>query len=366
VQKWFTILLIVLSFFGLSHIFAADVSNTYRSQGTQTAPHKEGKAVHASEQATDFFNETNPVPISKPAHPTLYGVALGDEEKHVYSLLGQPERREPSVLGYDWLIYQPGGERYVQIGVHQGKVVDVYSNAPDASIGSVAIGMPYSDLTERLTFARKVTFAYANANIEITNQQTERPLFLDKETPIMYYLDKHDQGKVTGLRLIDKGMLLKGSFYDTKWTYQGDSPNFNPPVLSSEQQEQVDRAHELQILDLVNVIRHRHRLGKLEWNKEAADVARNHSEDMRAHQFFDHVSATTGLDPFQRLKQKNITYTLAGENIAAGFPDAIEAFHSWMNSASHRKNVLEKDFTQLGVGVTKDYYTQDFIAPHSS
>jgi len=56
---------------------------------------------------------------------------------------------------------------------------------------------------------------------------------------------------------------------------------------------------------------------------------------------------------------------MAGENIAAGYPDAIEAHESWMNSPGHRKNVLEKDFTQLGVGVIADYYTQAFLTPRN-
>ncbi|TGV29209.1 secretion protein, partial [Mesorhizobium sp. M00.F.Ca.ET.186.01.1.1] len=64
------------------------------------------------------------------------------------------------------------------------------------------------------------------------------------------------------------------------------------------------------------------------------------------------------------LKQANITYSMAGENIAAGYPDAIEAHESWMNSPGHRKNILEKDFTQLGVGVITDYFTQAFLTPN--
>ncbi|MCK9907472.1 CAP domain-containing protein, partial [Frankia sp. Cpl3] len=66
---------------------------------------------------------------------------------------------------------------------------------------------------------------------------------------------------------------------------------------------------------------------------------------METNNFFQHVSVTTGLDPFARLKQAGLSYQLAGENIAAGFPDAIEAHESWMNSPGHRKNMLEKGFT---------------------
>jgi len=292
---------------------------------------------------------------------SLFQVSLGDSEQEVIQRLGQPARREPSALGYEWWIYNQSYDRYVQVGIRQGKVVDIYSNAPLAQIGNVSIGTSYSSLTGKHDIKRSVTFDYQGASIQITNQMKERPLTIAGDTPIMFYLDTQNSQKVTALRLIDKLVLLQGGFYETKWTYQGTAPQFDPPPLTIKMRELVDAAHERQLLDLVNIIRYRHKLPLLTWHDPAAKVAKGHSKDMENAGFFSHVSATTGLDPFQRLKQGGVVFQMAGENIAAGFPDAIEAHENWMNSPGHRKNVLEKGFLQLGTGVYADYYTQNFV-----
>jgi uncharacterized protein YkwD len=300
-------------------------------------------------------------PAASESAEALFGITLGMNQQQVTSLLGQPARKDPSALGYEWWIYNQNPSRYLQVGIWNGKVVDVYSNAPEAKWGSLGIGASLQTLTRKQEIKPTITFAYQGAQVQIVNQTKERPLILSGGTPLIFYIDKQNDHKVTGIRLIDKLMLLRGGYYETRWTYQGKEPNFDPPALTIKQQEQIDAAHERQILDLVNVIRFRYKLPKLVWNQQAAQAARNHSKDMESHNYFDHVSATTGLDPFERLKQAGIPYKMAGENIAAGYPDAIEAFEGWMNSLGHRKNVLEKGFTQVGVGVATDYYTQAFV-----
>jgi uncharacterized protein YkwD len=302
-----------------------------------------------------------PLPAQAVQDDSLFGIRLGMSEQQVLAELGQPSRKEPSALGYQWWIYNRDLTRYVQVGVLDGKVVDIYSNAPLAKLGGVGIGTSMQSLARKHELKNVVTFTQQGAHIQITNQTKERPLVISGGTPFIFYIDKHNQNKVTAVRAMNKLMLLRGGFYETKWTYQGQAPDFDPPALSIKQREQVNAAYERQILDLVNVVRHRYKLPLLTWNEPAAKVARGHSQDMEEHDFFDHVSATTGLDPFERLKQAGVHYQMAGENIAAGYPDAIEAYESWMNSPGHRKNILEKGFTQLGVGVSADYYTQAFV-----
>ncbi|MBO8164079.1 MAG: secretion protein [Brevibacillus sp.] len=298
-----------------------------------------------------------------PEELTLFGLKLGDSSEKVAALLGEPDRREPSALGYEWWIYNQDLDRYLQVGIGDNRVVDLYSNGAHARIGQVSIGTSYQSLSGKYPLRHIVKFRYSGAQIEITNQLRERPLVLQGSTPLIFYIDKHNENRVTAMRMIDQLPLLQGGFYETKWSYRGKGPDFDPPPRSIKQREAIDAAHERQILDLVNVIRHRHKLPLLKWHDKAADVARSHSSDMENYRFFDHVSATTGMDPFDRLKQAGISYRLAGENIAAGFLDAIEAHESWMNSPGHRKNVLEKEFSNLGVGVVADYFTQNFLTP---
>lgn len=294
---------------------------------------------------------------------SLFGLTLGMPSADVIKRLGAPARKEPSALGYEWWIYNSDPARYLQVGIASEKVVDLYSNAPQVKLGNVSIGTTLTSLERQHDVQNVVAFSYMGAQVQITNQKQQRPLVMKEGTPCIFYLDKLSGDKVTAIRIIDTKMLLRGGFYETKWTYQGAAPDFDPPALSVKDRERVNAAFERQVLDLVNVSRYRFKLPALQWNEKAAEVARTHSLDMETHDFFDHISATTGSDPFDRLKQAHIRYSLAGENIAAGYPDAIEAHEGWMNSPGHRKNVLEKGFTHLGVGVVSDYYTETFLTP---
>lgn len=98
-------------------------------------------------------------------------------------------------------------------------------------------------------------------------------------------------------------------------------------------------------------------------------VARAHSEDMLARDFFAHDNPD-GESPFDRIHAAGIEYARAGENIAwNNFPNPVEtAVDGWMNSEGHRNNILNGEFTLTGMGVAGDaangyYFTQVFTRP---
>ncbi|MCL2478787.1 MAG: CAP domain-containing protein, partial [Treponema sp.] len=57
------------------------------------------------------------------------------------------------------------------------------------------------------------------------------------------------------------------------------------------------------------------------------------------------------------LSENGIQYKRAGENIAMGQRTAEAVMNSWMNSTGHKNNILNPNFTMLGVG----HYTQNNI-----
>ena len=88
-----------------------------------------------------------------------------------------------------------------------------------------------------------------------------------------------------------------------------------------------------------------------------AQIARAHAEDMRDHRFFAHVSDRTG-DVTHRLSQFQVSYVVALENIASATgPDDI--MQEWMNSPSHRANLLSPDITSFGVGISENSENPD-------
>lgn len=121
-------------------------------------------------------------------------------------------------------------------------------------------------------------------------------------------------------------------------------------------------AYEAEVVRLVNEERAKNGLSPLLHNWELSRVARYKSDDMRRNSYFSHTSATYGT-PFQMIKNFGISYRSAGENIAKGYKTPAAVVEGWMNSSGHRANILNKSFTEIGVGYVAEgnYWTQMFI-----
>lgn len=124
-------------------------------------------------------------------------------------------------------------------------------------------------------------------------------------------------------------------------------------------------SYQKEVLDLVNVERTSRGLKPLKLDSNLSNVATTKSQDMINKNYFSHTSPTYG-SPFDMMKKFGISYRTAGENIAMGQRNPKEVVTAWMNSEGHRKNILNANFTDLGVGVAKDakgtiYWTQMFI-----
>lgn len=121
-------------------------------------------------------------------------------------------------------------------------------------------------------------------------------------------------------------------------------------------------AYEKEVVDLTNAERKKQGLKPLTLDEKLSSVARKKSQDMKDKNYFDHNSPTYG-SPFDMMKKFGITYRTAGENIAKGQRTPKEVVQAWMNSEGHRKNIMNPNFTHIGVGYVKDgnIWTQQFI-----
>lgn len=100
---------------------------------------------------------------------------------------------------------------------------------------------------------------------------------------------------------------------------------------------------------LLNADRRKFHVPPLIWDAKLAEIARDHSADMRDHGFFGHVSPTTGLHT-QRLAQNQYQAVASAENVAQN-PSVFEAELGLMHSLGHRRNILDPELTHVGVGV---------------
>lgn len=122
------------------------------------------------------------------------------------------------------------------------------------------------------------------------------------------------------------------------------------------------RSYEQEVIRLVNAERAKAGLAALTEDWELSRVARYKSQDMHDLRYFSHTSPTYG-SPFAMMRAFGIRYRTAGENIAMGYrtPQAVVA--GWMNSPGHRANILNPNYTKIGVGYVADgsYWTQHFV-----
>lgn len=123
------------------------------------------------------------------------------------------------------------------------------------------------------------------------------------------------------------------------------------------------RNFEQEVIRLTNVERQKAGLKPLTEDWELSRVARHKSNDMAQNNYFSHTSPTYG-SPFNMMKAYGITYRAAGENIAKGQRTPQQVVNAWMNSSGHRANILNANFTHIGVGYDKNghYWTQMFIS----
>lgn len=110
-------------------------------------------------------------------------------------------------------------------------------------------------------------------------------------------------------------------------------------------------ADEKIIFDLLNKARTDAGLTKLSSDSNLFKVARLKAQDMVKNSYFSHSSPTYG-SPFNMMKTYGISYKVAGENIA-GNPSLQDAVTSWLNSPTHKQNILSNSYNYIGIGIEK-------------
>lgn len=106
-------------------------------------------------------------------------------------------------------------------------------------------------------------------------------------------------------------------------------------------------AYVTEVVRLVNAERAKAGLSALR-----LDGSVNAAAQVRAREIVSNFSHTrpNGASCFTALREAGANYRGAGENIAYGQPSAQAVVNAWMNSAGHRANILNANFTTIGVG----------------
>jgi uncharacterized protein YkwD len=79
-------------------------------------------------------------------------------------------------------------------------------------------------------------------------------------------------------------------------------------------------------------------------------AAQRHADDMLARSYFAHRDPD-GKTVRERAREAGFDWSAIGENIAEGQQSVKEVVESWMRSAGHRENILDRRYTRTGVGL---------------
>lgn len=108
---------------------------------------------------------------------------------------------------------------------------------------------------------------------------------------------------------------------------------------------------------LINQERVKRGFSPLKENLSLNFAAENKSRDMILRNYFEHYAY--GLTPWMFIVDQNYDYLYAGENLAMDFRTSEGMVSAWMASASHRRNILNPDFEDIGVGVIKGEFNDN-------
>ena len=84
-------------------------------------------------------------------------------------------------------------------------------------------------------------------------------------------------------------------------------------------------------------------------------AAQAKANDMAVKGYFSHTSPD-GLTPWYWFRGVGYNFSYAGENLAINFSDSQDVTNAWMNSPEHRANILNSNFTEIGMATAQGNY----------
>ena len=109
------------------------------------------------------------------------------------------------------------------------------------------------------------------------------------------------------------------------------------------------------LVDLANGDRRAENLVTLTVNPLLVAAAQAKANDMAEKSYFAHRSPD-GRDSWSWFRDAGYTFIYAGENLAVNFTDSEDVEEAWMDSPTHRANILNGKFTEIGIATAQGTY----------
>lgn len=168
-------------------------------------------------------------------------------------------------------------------------------------------------------------------------------------------------------------MLMLGSNFSSTVAKEPPKPVIQQQAQSAPSSDTIQMTDDEQrFVDLLNRERVQRGLRQLTIDTNLIQIARGHSKEMADKNYFDHVSPSPGmrtaLDRYLITLKHRPTWALVGENLFyCSIVDVNRGHTCFMESRSHRENILNPKFDRIGVGVYKSesgefWVTEMFLA----
>ena len=111
------------------------------------------------------------------------------------------------------------------------------------------------------------------------------------------------------------------------------------------------------LIELTNGNRTNEQVPALRRNAALDRAAQAKADDMARNGYFAHTSPV-GIDPWYWILRENYVFARAGENLAVNFYGSSEVVDAWMKSPAHRTNILNEEFSEIGIGIAQGLYKE--------
>ncbi|WP_404408963.1 CAP domain-containing protein [Jeotgalibacillus malaysiensis] len=300
-------------------------------------------------------NENAEIPASEGLTRPKTGVSvyIGGSVESLTSEYGEPERMDPGRNGLTWFIYMvENGYMQAAVKNDEVKALFVMGNAYDST--PYFSGQSVQEIYQ-FTMINSEIIVEDNGRVyqlELSEQDLHTRLLVQFEDIYAQLMIDSVSNSLMGVYYLDKETLLDQQPYEG--SVEGG------PLADQDQLilDEVNKANERQMFDIVNFIREKNGLNELIWDDQLAEAARDLSQT-REQLSAESPDETSGLS--DRLDILDRNYKSAAENTASQYYLTPAVVHGWLNSESHRNTMLDDTFTHTGSGVYGSYYTQDFV-----
>ena len=118
------------------------------------------------------------------------------------------------------------------------------------------------------------------------------------------------------------------------------------------------------LIKAINIIREQNKLVPLKTSPSLETTAMRKAQDMVEKGYWAHKDPK-GKQAWDMMTTQKYNYAHAGENLAKNYSNDKETVDAWMNSKTHKENILNPNYTEAGIGRSKNITANHFASPKS-